>query len=58
MFAMRLNRVRRILARAPEGVSVTDAATRFGFFHLGRFSGQYRRLFGELPFETLRRGRS
>jgi AraC family ethanolamine operon transcriptional activator len=56
--AMRLNRVRRFLAGAPAGVTVTDAATSYGFFHLGRFSAQYRRLFGELPSETLRRARA
>ncbi|MED8017168.1 hypothetical protein, partial [Pseudomonas aeruginosa] len=27
----------------------------FGFAHLGRFAEQYRRQFGELPSETLRR---
>jgi len=51
--ARRLNRVRRDLhARAP--LSVTAAASRHGFGHLGRFSGQYRRLFGELPSQTQR----
>ena len=32
-------------------------AADFGFWEFGRFSGQYRRLFGELPSETLRRSR-
>ncbi len=51
--ARRLNRVRRDLnARKP--LNVTDAALRHGFGHLGRFSGQYRRLFGELPSQTRR----
>ncbi len=51
--ARRLNRVRRdLLARAP--LNVTAAALRHGFGHLGRFSGQYRRLFGELPSQTRR----
>jgi len=57
LFAMRLNRVRRRLANPGDGASVTDAATRFGFFHLGRFAAQYRRLFGERPSETLARAR-
>ena len=53
LLAHRLNRARRDLhARAP--LNVTDAALRHGFRHLGRFSGQYRELFGELPSQTRR----
>lgn len=50
----RLNQARAWLRRADPAPSVTEAATRFGFFELGRFAGDYRRLFGELPSETLR----
>lgn len=32
---------------------VTRAATEYGFWHLGRFAGQYRTLFGETPHETV-----
>ncbi|MEP4076404.1 helix-turn-helix domain-containing protein [Haloferula sp.] len=32
-----------------EGATVKDAALTCGFSHLGRFSGYYRDLFGELP---------
>jgi AraC family ethanolamine operon transcriptional activator len=39
----------------PEKTMVTDVATEFGFVELGRFSQQYRDLFGEYPHETLRR---
>jgi AraC family ethanolamine operon transcriptional activator len=38
-----------------EKTLVTDVATQFGFIELGRFSQQYRDLFGEYPHETLRR---
>jgi AraC-like DNA-binding protein len=38
-----------------EGARVTEAATEFGFLELGRFSQQYKQLFGEYPNETLRR---
>ena len=51
----RLNRVRRALGDAD---SVTEAATRFGFWHFGHFASDYRALFGERPSDTfrLRRG--
>lgn len=55
--AIRLNRVRRILARPGDDTSVTNAAMAMGFFHLGRFSEQYAWLFGERPSETLARAR-
>ncbi len=34
--------------------SITEAALDYGFGHLGRFSSDYRKLFGELPSETVR----
>ncbi|KAA0873592.1 AraC family transcriptional regulator [Nitrincola tapanii] len=37
--------------------NVTEVALDYGFTHLGRFSSDYRRLFGELPSETFRRSR-
>jgi AraC-like DNA-binding protein len=50
---LRFEKARQALLRAdPEG-SVTDIALRFGFGHLGRFSVEYRRRFGELPSATL-----
>lgn len=52
----RLAAVRRALLSGDEP-SVTAAATRFGFGHLGRFSGVYRAAFGEAPSSTLARGR-
>jgi AraC-like DNA-binding protein len=40
----------------PSTVHVADVAKRFGFGNFGRFAGAYRELYGELPFDTLRRG--
>jgi len=33
---------------------VTDIAMRYGFLELGRFSVSYRRMFGEMPSDSLR----
>jgi transcriptional regulator GlxA family with amidase domain len=37
---------------------ITEVAMRWGFSHLGRFSAEYRKLFGEKPIETLERSRT
>ncbi len=51
----RLEAARRtLLASEPLTTSVTEVATQWGFFHLGRFARDYRQLFGELPSETLK----
>ena len=55
--ALQLDRVRRRLAAAPPGATVTTVALDEWVEHLGRFAGAYRRQFGELPSETLRRAR-
>lgn len=52
----RLRAVRRLLLSG-EMQSVTEAAMRFGFSHLGRFAALYREGFGETPSETVRRAR-
>ena len=59
--ALRLDGVRRELKRAraaaPGGQArgcVQDVAAHWGFWHLGHFVADYRRMFGERPSETLR----
>lgn len=51
---LRLSRARRALLNANcELTTVTEIATNFGFVELGRFSVEYRELFGESPSKTL-----
>ena len=45
---------RALREAAPEATTVTDVATRFGFWQLGRFSVEYQALFGASPSATLR----
>ncbi|WP_295443856.1 helix-turn-helix domain-containing protein [uncultured Thiodictyon sp.] len=53
---LRLHAARRALLAAPRGgVTVAQIAMTFGFYQLGRFSADYRSLFGELPSATLTR---
>jgi AraC-like DNA-binding protein len=54
----RLQQVRDALSRAELDSSVTEIASRWGFTHLGRFSVDYRKRFGESPSETLKRRRA
>ena len=51
--SIRLNAVRRmLLSGTPACASIREAAGYWGFYHLGHFSRDYRRLFDELPSET------
>ncbi|AOX65372.1 hypothetical protein BJK06_06085 [Curtobacterium sp. BH-2-1-1] len=53
---VRLRRAHEDLVASHVGqVSVADVAARWGFTHMGRFSGEYLRRFGEYPKQTLRR---
>lgn len=53
MRALRLNGARRAL-RTGLAQSVQEAAGHWGFSHMGQFSRDYRRQFGELPSRTLK----
>ncbi len=51
----RMNNAFRDLATGSlEQDTVTAVAARYGFSELGRFSGTYQKLFGEMPSETLK----
>ena len=52
--SIRLNAVHRSLKGArPGSLRVADAANAFGFWHMGQFAADYRKLFGENPSATL-----
>jgi AraC-like DNA-binding protein len=52
----RMHLVRRDLRQsAPTATTVTEIATKYGFWQFGRFAGEYKLLFGELPSTTLGR---
>lgn len=54
--SVRLQRVHEDLGRASAGSdTVTKIAMRWGFVHLGHFTANYKRKFGEFPSETLAR---
>ena len=56
LWLRRMHLARRALLGAdPQTTTVTTVATDYGFWELGRFSVDYRMLFGELPSASLRR---
>ena len=55
---IRLDAAHDGLLNPNEHTTVAAEATKWGFFHFGRFSRTYRAVFGELPSETLSRSRA
>ena len=54
MMNFRLTNVRRSLTNQPSGAAIFEAANSWGFWHMGDFAREYRKMFSELPSETLR----
>jgi len=55
----RLNGVHKSLrAAGPASTTVTKVATDWGFWHFGHFTSNYRKLFGQLPSDTLKKPRA
>jgi AraC-like DNA-binding protein len=58
LWLRRMHLARRALREAdPAATTVTEIATGYGFWELGRFSVSYRALFGETPSASLRETR-
>ena len=59
LMVRRMNLARRALRdSSPNTTTVTEIATRYGFWQFGRFAGEYKSLFGEAPSATLGRPRA
>jgi AraC family ethanolamine operon transcriptional activator len=55
---IRLNGIRNtILSMNDPHISLSEIAAKYNYFHLGHFSTEYRKFFGESPSETLRKVR-
>ena len=57
MKSRRLAAVQAELVKCGPDTVIRDVANRWGFWHMGSFAADYRKQFGELPSETLRRVR-
>jgi AraC-like DNA-binding protein len=52
---IRMEQVHQALIEADHTQTVTEIARQYGIQHLGRFSAEYQRIFGELPSLTIKR---
>lgn len=55
---LRLNEAHRRLREARGDVRIFDVAVALGFWHMGHFSADYKRMFGETASETLAEART
>jgi transcriptional regulator GlxA family with amidase domain len=56
MLNERLMHTQIALRASRSATTVTEVATDFGFYQLGRFAAIYKKTFGEAPSETLHAG--
>ena len=54
MMNFRLTHVRRSLRNQPPTAAIFEVANSWGFWHMGDFAREYRKIFCELPSETLK----
>jgi AraC-like DNA-binding protein len=53
---IRLNGIRdTILTMNDPDISLSEVAAKYNYFHMGHFSTEYRKFFGETPSQTLQR---
>ena len=54
---LRLSRLRRDLLQSAQAESQTviDLASVYGFWHMGQLAADYRKVYGELPSDTLKK---
>jgi len=53
---IRLNGIRKtILSVKDPNITLSEIAANYNYFHLGHFSAEYKKFFGESPSETLRK---
>ena len=55
MRLLRLNGARASLLHPSDDLQVKDVLQQWGFWHFSRFTADYKRLYGELPSQTLQR---
>jgi AraC family ethanolamine operon transcriptional activator len=53
--AWKLNKVRDMLHAQGAGRKISEVAGEFGFWHMGQFAADYRKMFDELPSHTVQR---
>lgn len=54
----RLERIHADLCSAPRGTKITEVMINYGFTQGGKFASAYKKMFGELPSQTLKRHHS